>query len=152
MKHAFHSRLRPAGLRRGLLALTALLALPAWAAQPAAEGPPFSEVVRAGDFLFLAGQLGTHPDSDGLAKGGIEAEARQSLRNIQRVLESNGATLQDVVKCTVFLTDMSEWGTFNAVYREFFRAPFPARSAVGVRALALDARVEVECLAYKPAR
>src|SRR5690606_12119102 len=102
------------------------------------------------DFLFLAGQLGTR-DGGGLVEGGMEAEARQSLRKIQQLLESNGATLQDVVKCTVFLTDMSEWGAFNEVYREFFRAPFPTRSAVGVAALALDARVEVECLAYKPA-
>lgn len=149
MKQAHLSSLRPAGLRGWLLALCALLALPA-AAQPTAEGPPLSAVLRAGDFLFLAGQLGTR-DGGGLVEGGMEAEARQSLRKIQQLLESNGATLQDVVKCTVFLTDMSEWGAFNEVYREFFRAPFPTRSAVGVAALALDARVEVECLAYKPA-
>lgn len=150
MKQAHHSSLRPAGLRGCLLTLCALLAMPA-AAQPAAEGPPLSAVLRAGDFLFLAGQLGTRADGGGLVDGGMAAEARQSLRKIQQLLESNGATLQDVVKCTVFLTDMSEWGAFNEVYREFFRAPFPTRSAVGVAALALDARVEVECLAYKPA-
>jgi reactive intermediate/imine deaminase len=151
MNHSSDTMMRPAGLRRCLLGLLACAAMPAWAAQSATPAPPFSPVVRAGDFLFLAGQLGTLPDGGGLAGVDIEAQARQSLRNIQRVLESNGAGLQDVVKCTVFLADMAEWGTFNAVYREFFRAPFPARSAVGVAALALDARVEVECLAYKPA-
>lgn len=154
MKQANHSSLRPAGLRRCLLGLTAVLAMPltpALASQPAAEGPPLSAVVRAGDFLYLAGQLGSQPDGSGLIKGGMEAEARLSLNKIKQLLENNGATMQDVVKCTVFLTDMSEWGAFNIIYREFFSAPFPARSAVGVSALALDARVEVECLAYKPA-
>lgn len=111
---------------------------------------PFSQAVRAGDFLFLAGQLGT--DASGkLAGGGIVAEARQTLENVKAVLEQNGASLADVVKCTVFLADMAEWSTFNGVYTQFFAKPYPARSAFGASGLALNARVELECVAYVPA-
>jgi len=109
---------------------------------------PFSEAVRAGDVLFLAGQIG---DSDGkLLSGGIVPEARQALTNIRSVLERNHASLADVVKCTVFLADIAEWPTFNTVYREFFHQPFPARSALAASGLAMNARVEVECIAYVP--
>ncbi|HEY0940380.1 MAG TPA: RidA family protein [Steroidobacter sp.] len=109
---------------------------------------PFSEAVRAGDFLFLSGAIG---ETDGkLAPGGIQPEARQTLKNVQRVLEENGASLADVVKCTVFLADIAEWPAFNTVYREFFKKPFPARSAFAASGLALNARVELECIAYVP--
>ena len=111
---------------------------------------PFSEAVRAGDFLFLSGQLGENPDTGALVAGGIEAQSRQTLVNIKRVLEANGASLGDVVKCTVFLADIAEWPAFNTVYREFFKKPFPARSALAASGLALDARVELECIAYLP--
>lgn len=113
---------------------------------------PFSEAVRAGDFLFLSGQLGEDPATAKLAEGGIQAEARQTLVNVKRVLESNGASLSDVVKCTVFLVDIAEWPAFNTVYREFFHKPFPARSALAASGLALNARVELECIAYVPPR
>ena len=113
---------------------------------------PFSEAVRAGDFLFLSGQIGENPETGKLAEGGIEAEARQTLTNVKRTLESNGAALTDVVKCTVFLADIAEWPAFNTVYREFFRKPFPARSALAASGLALNARVELECIAYVPPR
>lgn len=110
---------------------------------------PFSEAVRAGDFLFLSGAIGE--DADGkLAPGGIQPEARQTLLNIKRVLEDNDASLGDVVKCTVFLTDIAEWPAFNAVYREFFKKPYPARSAFAASGLAMNARVELECIAYVP--
>jgi 2-iminobutanoate/2-iminopropanoate deaminase len=72
------------------------------------------------------------------------------LKNIESTLERYGSSLAEVVKCTVFLTDMAEWDEFNKVYREVFQTPFPARSALGVSALALGARVEVECIAYAP--
>lgn len=109
---------------------------------------PFSEAVRAGDFLFLSGAIG---EVDGkVVPGGIEAEARQTLKNIQRVLEESGSSLGDVVKCTVFLADIAEWPAFNTVYREFFEKPFPARSAFAASGLAMDARVELECIAYVP--
>lgn len=113
---------------------------------------PFSEAVRAGDFLFLSGQIGEDPATAKLAEGGIQAESRQTLTNVKRVLESNGATLADVVKCTVFLADIAEWPAFNSVYIEFFRQPFPARSALAASGLALKARVELECIAYVPRR
>lgn len=110
---------------------------------------PFSEAVRAGDFLFLSGAIGE--DASGkVVPGGIQAEARQTLENVKRVLETNGASLSDVVKCTVFLADIAEWPAFNTVYREFFKKPFPARSAFAASGLALNARVELECIAYTP--
>ncbi len=113
-----------------------------------ARGRPFSEAVRAGDYLFLSGQLG---DQDGkLVPGGLVPEARQALRNITSILERNAASLNDVVKCTVFLADIAEWPAFNDVYKEFFKAPFPARSALAASGLALNARVELECIAYVP--
>jgi 2-iminobutanoate/2-iminopropanoate deaminase len=112
---------------------------------------PFSEAVRAGDFLFLSGQIAEVPETGRLAAGGIEAEARQVLTNMRRVLEANGSSLSDVVKCTAFLADIAEWPAFNTIYREFFRKPFPARSALAASGLALNARVELECIAYLPA-
>jgi 2-iminobutanoate/2-iminopropanoate deaminase len=115
-----------------------------------ARDRPFSEAVRAGDFLILAGQLGDDPATGAVVPGGIVPEARQTLRHIKAVLESNGATLADVVKCTVFMADIAEWGAFNNVYREFFTKPYPARSALGANGLALGARVELECMAYVP--
>lgn len=111
---------------------------------------PFSEAVRAGNLLILSGQIGNLPGTTTLAPGGIGPESRQALENIRAVLGRHGASLKDVVKCTVFLADMAEWGAFNAVYREFFSAPYPARSALGTSGLAFKARVEVECLAVAP--
>jgi len=115
------------------------------------RGLPFSEAVRAGDFLFLSGQIGDEPATGRLAPGGIAAEARQVLQNVKGSLERNGASLADVVKCTVFLADIAEWADFNKVYREFFKPPFPTRSALGASGLAMGARVELECIAYMPA-
>lgn len=111
---------------------------------------PFSEAVRAGDFIYLSGQIGEDPATAKLPPGGIEPESRQVLTNVKHLLETNGASLNDVVKCTVFLADIAEWATFNTVYREFFKKPFPARSALGANGLAMNARVELECIAYLP--
>ena len=113
-----------------------------------ARGLPFSEAVRAGDFLFLAGQIGDDLKTGKVVPGGIVPEARQTLQHIKSVLERNGASLKDVVKCTVFLADIAEWPAFNNVYREFFAKPFPARSAFAASGLAMGARVELECIAY----
>ena len=110
---------------------------------------PFTEAVRAGDFIFLAGQIGGDPATGKLVPGGIVPEARQTLKHIQAALERNGSSLSEVVKCTVFLADIAEWGTFNGVYREFFKKPFPARSAFAASGLAQNARVELECIAYR---
>ncbi len=119
--------------------------------QSAALGLPFSEAVRAGDLLFLSGQIGNVPGKLELVPGGIVPEASQTLENIKAILSRHGASLGDVVKCTVFLADMAEWRAFNDVYRKYFGRQFPARSALTVGGLALGARVEVECIAYRPA-
>lgn len=156
-----HIRSAAIGLRTFLGAVALLLAAGSVAADKAQflNSPraleldrPFSEAVRAGDFLFLSGQIGANPETRKLAEGGIEAEARQTLANVKRTLESHGAALGDVVKCTVFLADIAEWPAFNTVYREFFQKPFPARSALAASGLAMNARVELECIAYVPPR
>ena len=108
---------------------------------------PFAEAVRVGDLLFVSGQIGNRPGTLQLVEGGLEAEARQTLDNIKAILERHGSSLDHVVKCTVYLTDMSEWPAFNAIYVEYFPGPKPARAAAGASALALGARVEVECIA-----
>lgn len=115
----------------------------------ATSGParPFSPAVRANGFLFLAGQIGT--DSSGrVVTGGVQPETRQAMENIRAVLRRNGSSMDRVVKCTVFMADMREWGAMNEIYVTFFDATRrPARSAMGTSGLALDARVEIECLA-----
>ncbi len=106
---------------------------------------PFSEAVRVGNLLFVSGTLGT--TATGLVPGGIEAETRQTMLNIKRIVEANGTTMDNVVKCLVMLADMAEWGRMNSVYVTFFPNRKPARSAFGASGLALNARVEIECIA-----
>jgi|SRR5687767_14871077 2-iminobutanoate/2-iminopropanoate deaminase len=109
---------------------------------------PFSEAVRVGNTLYLSGQIGITPGKMQLVSGGIREEARQTMQNIKSTLEAHGYSMSQVVKCTVMLADMSEWGTFNEVYKTFFTGGrYPARSALGANGLALGARVEVECIA-----
>ncbi len=107
---------------------------------------PFSSAVRVGNTLYLSGNLGNIPGSIDLAEGGITGETRQTMDNISTVLQEFGSSMDDVVKCTVFLADMAEWGAMNDVYRTYFKNP-PARSALGASGLALNARVEIECIA-----
>jgi len=107
---------------------------------------PFSSAVRVDNTLYLSGNLGNVPGTLELAEGGIQGETRQTMENIKSVLEQFGSSMQDVVKCTVFLADMAEWGAMNEVYRTYFENP-PARSALGASGLALGARVEIECIA-----
>lgn len=114
---------------------------------PALASMPFSEAVRAGDVLYLSGQIGNRPGTLELVSGGIAAEAKQTLENIGAILERHGSSLQHVVRCTVFLADMKEWPAFNEVYRRSFARRLPARSAFGANGLALGARVEIECTA-----
>ena len=109
-------------------------------------GLPFSESVRAGDLLFLSGQIGSGPDGK-LTPGGIEAETKQILLNIAATLERQGLGMKNVIKCTVFLADIADWPAFNVIYKQHFTAPYPARSALGANGLALTARAEVECIA-----
>lgn len=112
---------------------------------------PFSEAVRVGNMLYLSGQVGTKSLSGDsgmeLVAGGIEAETRQVMENIRAVLERHGSSFDRVVKCTVMMADMSEWGAMNSVYVTYFPKHLPARSALGANGLALGARVEIECMA-----
>lgn len=112
----------------------------------AAATLPFSPAVRVGHMLYLAGQLGTD-STNKLVAGGIEAETRQALSNIKRLLEANGSGMDHVVKCLVMLADIAEWGRMNTVYVTFFPTHRPARSAMGASGLALAGRVEIECMA-----
>ncbi len=107
---------------------------------------PFSEAVRVGDVLYLSGRIGRAPGGD-LPEGGIRPETRQALESIKTVLGRHGSSLDRVIKCTVMLADMAEWGAMNEVYREFFPVNKPARSAFGTSGLAAGARVEIECMA-----
>lgn len=108
---------------------------------------PFSDAVRVGHMLYLSGQIGVDADLK-VVPGGIKAETKQVMERIRRVLEGNGSSLHHVVKCTVMMADMSEWGAMNEVYVTYFpKGRLPARSAFGTNGLALGARVEIECLA-----
>jgi reactive intermediate/imine deaminase len=109
-------------------------------------GLPFSSAVRVDNTLYLSGAIGVIPGTLDLAEGGIQGETRQTMENIKETLETFGSSLDKVAKCTVFLADMAEWGAMNEVYRTYFDNP-PARSALGASGLALEARVEIECIA-----
>jgi 2-iminobutanoate/2-iminopropanoate deaminase len=110
---------------------------------------PFSSAVRAGDFLFLSGQIGSEivEGVPKLVAGGIEPETRQTLENIKTILAKAGSSFDKVVKCSVMIADMTEWPKMNAVYATYFPGKKPARSAWGANGLALGARVEIECTA-----
>lgn len=115
------------------------------------KGGPYSQAIIAGGLVFTAGQLGTDPATGNFVEGGIEAQTRQVLLNIQAVLKAAGCTLDDVVKTTVFLADMNEFAAMNAVYATFFPHDPPARSTVQVARLPKDGRVEIETIALLPA-
>jgi len=116
---------------------------------PKAIGP-YSAGVRAGHFVYTAGQLGIDPLTAAFVSGGVEAETRQALNNLKAVLVAAGTTLENVVKTTVFLRDMNDFGAMNGIYAEFFTENFPARSAVEVARLPKDAAVEIEAVALMP--
>ncbi len=132
-----------------------LFGMPAFAGSPEVEyygnNPemqlPFSDAVRVGHMLYLSGKIGNIPGTPQLAEGGIGGETRQALENIKASLEKYGSSMGEVVKCTVFLADIAEWSAMNAVYKEYFHVNPPARSALGSSGLALNARVEIECMA-----
>ena len=119
-----------------------------WLNTPGADSAnwPFSSAVRVDNLLFLSGQLGYDSEAGALVEGGIGPETRKTLENISQTLEDFGSSMDKVVKCTVFLADMSEWAAMNEVYTTFF-VNKPARSALGVSGLALNARTEIECIA-----
>ncbi len=115
---------------------------------PVAIGP-YSQGIEVNGFVYLSGQLPLDPATGTFPEGGIQEQTRQSLSNIEAILEAAGLTMQAVVKTTVFLADMGDFAAMNAVYEQFFTAPFPARSAVSVKALPKGALVEIEVVAAK---
>jgi len=110
---------------------------------------PYSVGVLAGPFIFTAGQIGLDPNTGNLVEGGIEAETRQVLENINCILCDGGSSFKSVVKATVFLKDMADFAMMNAVYLEYFKDNPPARSAVQVAGLPKAAMVEIEVIALK---
>ena len=115
---------------------------------PAALGP-YSQGIRSGDLVFCSGQLGLDPATGELAAG-IEAQTERSLRNLQSVLDAAGLGFDDVVKTTIFLADVNDFATVNAVYARFMADPPPARSTIGVGALPKGGLVEIEAIARRP--
>jgi len=113
-------------------------------------GPyPFSQVVEANGFVFLAGQVGDSPSGHGAVPGGIVPETRAMLDNVGRLLRAAGLDYRDVVKATVYLRDFGDFAEFNTVYREYFPTEPPTRATVGVTALAADFRIEIEVIAAR---
>ena len=139
-------------LAASVLALTASAATAApiqYFPAPAVQGrpAPFSSAVRAGDTVYLSGQIGI--GADGKLPAGIEAQTRLAMNNVGAVLKRAGLGWGDVVHCTAMLSDMGNWPAFNSVYVTYFPAgKLPARSAIGANGLALGALLEVECQAY----
>jgi 2-iminobutanoate/2-iminopropanoate deaminase len=115
---------------------------------PKAIGP-YSQGIVANGFVFASGQIPIVPATGELNVGTIEEQARQVLSNLGAVLEAAGSSLNDVVKATVFLQDMNDFSRMNAVYQEFFQAPYPARAAVQVARLPRDVKIEIEAIAVK---
>ena len=115
---------------------------------PAAVGP-YSHAIDCGKLVFLSGQVPLVPETGALAEGGIEAQTRQMFSNIQAVLQSCGLTFDNVVKTTVFMTDLKDFNVFNEIYAEYFPNDPPARSCVQVAALPKGALVEAECICVK---
>jgi len=116
---------------------------------PKAIGP-YSVAIATDTLVFVSGQLGIDPISGSIVEGGIQAQTRTALTNLKSVLESAGSSLEQVVKTTVFLTDMAQFAEMNGVYAEFFTSDYPARSAIQVVALPKGGIVEVEAIAVLP--
>ena len=115
-------------------------------AAPAAIGP-YSQAIEANGMVFVSGQLPIDPATGAFAEGGIKELTRQSLTNMKAILAEAGLTMDNVVKTTVFLADMADFAEMNEVYASFFEGVCPARSAVAVKTLPKEARVEIECIA-----
>ncbi|MGO9097831.1 MAG: RidA family protein [Bryobacteraceae bacterium] len=115
---------------------------------PSPRGP-YSPAVRAGDFLFVSGQ-GPVDAEDRVSKGDIRHETRLVLENIRRILEGCGSSMAEVVRCTVYMTDVGEFAAMNEVYGEYFGEQKPARTTVQVARLPFDIRVEIDAIAYRP--
>ncbi len=117
---------------------------------PAPRGP-YSPAVRAGDFIFVSGQVPVNPATDKVELGDIQHETRMVLQNIGRILEGCGASMADVVKCSVFLADGKDFAAMNEIYAEFFGTNKPARTTVACQFAMPGLKVEIDCIAYHPA-
>ena len=117
-------------------------------AAPAAIGP-YSQAIEVNGFVYASGQLPIDPATGAFPEGGVQQQTRQSLLNVKAILEEAGLTLANVVKTTVYLADMGDFAAMNEIYSQFFSQPFPARSAVAVKALPKGALVEVEVIAAR---
>lgn len=117
-------------------------------AAPAAIGP-YSQAIEVNGFVYASGQLPIDPATGAFPEGGVQEQTRQSLLNVKAILEEAGLTLANVVKTTVYLADMGDFAAMNEIYSQFFSHPFPARSAVAVKALPKGALVEVEVIAAR---
>ena len=116
---------------------------------PAAIGP-YSQAIRVGNLVYTSGQIPIDPATGAFVEGGIREQTRQSLTNVRAILAEAGLAMSDVVKTTVFMADMNDFAEMNGVYAEFFAEPYPARSAVAVKALPKGALVEIEVVAEAP--
>jgi 2-iminobutanoate/2-iminopropanoate deaminase len=116
---------------------------------PAPRGP-YSPAVRAGDFVFVSGQLPIDAASNKIVASSVADQTRQTIENLQTVLSAAGAGLSDVVKCSVFLADIRDFAAMNEIYAEFFGEAKPARSTVQAVLPSSEARVEIDCIAYVP--
>ncbi len=115
---------------------------------PAAVGP-YSQAIDCGDTVYCSGQIPLDPQSGAVVEGGLEAQAHQMFRNVKAVLAEAGLGLENVVKTTVFMTDLGQFGALNAIYAEYFSEPYPARSCVEVSALPKGVLVECEVIARR---
>ena len=113
---------------------------------PEAIGP-YSQAIHVRNLVFTSGQIPIDPATGAFVEGGIKEQTRQSLLNVKAILTSAGTTMDNVIKTTVFLADMNDFAAMNSVYEEFFKAPYPARSAVAVKTLPKGALVEIEVIA-----
>ncbi|MDX5427332.1 MAG: RidA family protein [Bacteroidota bacterium] len=118
---------------------------------PKAPAPigPYSQAIEINDLLFLSGAIAIDPRTGNLVQDSLEDEVHQVMRNVKAVLEAGGAQLQDVVKASIFITDMNDFSRINAVYGSYFEEPFPARETVQVARLPKDVRVEISVIAKK---
>lgn len=116
---------------------------------PQAIGP-YSQAIRAGQFVYTAGQIPLDPATGNLVSGDIQVQTRRVMQNLEAILQASGSNLGQVVKTTVFMQDLGEFAQMNAVYAEFFPATPPARSTVQVAGLPKGARIEIECVAIVP--
>lgn len=115
---------------------------------PAAVGP-YSQAIDCGDTVYCSGQIPLDPQTGAVVEGGLEAQAHQMFRNVKAVLAEDGLGLENVVKTTVFMTDLGQFGALNAIYAEYFAEPYPARSCVEISALPKGVLVECEVIARR---